>query len=56
MGMMAWNSESRLLLDRTHSGIALHDVQLAAAGILGAAVDELLHAVGEVHLLESSSF
>ena len=39
------------LLDRTHSGIALHDVQLAAAGILGAAVDELLHAVGEVHLL-----
>ena len=39
------------LLDRAHSGIALHDVQLAAGGILRAAVHELLHAVGQIHLL-----
>ena len=39
------------MLDRAHGRIALHDIQLAAGGVLGAAVDELLHAVGEVHLL-----
>ena len=38
------------LLDRAHSGIALHDIQLTAGGVLGAAVHELLHAVGEIHL------
>ena len=39
------------LFDRAHSGIALHDVQFAAGGILGAAVHKFLHAVGQVHLL-----
>ena len=51
MGMIAWNSESRLCFDRAHSGIALHDVQFAAGGILGAAVHKFLHAIGQIHLL-----
>ena len=33
-------------LDRAHSRVALHDIQLAAGGIPGAAVHEFLHAVG----------
>jgi hypothetical protein len=33
-------------LDRAHSRVALHDIQLAAGGIPGAAVHKLLHAVG----------
>ena len=38
------------LLDGTHSRIALDDIQLAAGSVLGAAVHELLHPVGEVDL------
>ena len=37
-------------LDRAHSRVALHDIQLPAGGVLGAAVHELLHPVGEVDL------
>ena len=33
-------------LDRAHSRVALHDIQLAAGGVPGAAVHKLLHAVG----------
>ncbi len=38
------------LLDSAHSGIALDDVELPAGGVLGAAVHELLHPVGQVDL------
>ena len=37
-------------LDCAHCRIALHDVQLTAGSVLGAAVHELLHAVGKVDL------
>ena len=37
-------------LDRTHSRIALDDIQLTAGGVLGSAVHELLHPVREVDL------
>ena len=39
------------LLDRAHSRIALDDVEFAAGGVLGAAIDKLLHPVGQIHLL-----
>ncbi len=36
------------LLTRAECGITLDDVQLTARSVLGAAVNELLHAVGHV--------
>ena len=37
-------------LDAAQSGVALHNIQLPAGGILGAAVHKLLHPVGDVHI------
>ena len=36
-------------LHGTQGGVALHDVQFPAGGVLGAAVHEFLHPVGNVH-------
>ncbi len=36
-------------LHRPHGGVSLHDVELPAGHVLGAAVHELLHPVGDVH-------
>ena len=36
-------------LHRSHSRVALHDVQLPAARVLGPAVHKLLHPVGDIH-------
>ena len=35
------------LLDAAESGVALHDIDLPAGDVLGAAVHELLHPVGD---------
>ena len=37
-------------LDGAHGGVALHDVELPPLGVLGPAVHELLHPVGNVHI------
>ena len=44
------------LLAGTQSGVALHDVDLPLAHVLGAAVHELLHPVGNVDLLRQLLF
>ena len=46
---MPWYSASRLSFTAAQGRVALHDVELPAGHVLGAAVHELLHPVGDVH-------